>query len=179
MKDLKVIFGKKWEKHHISYSFSDGIYGKYLIASTEIWICTISFVDDENESLLELKSRFPDCEIIEEKWETHEEVIEILHWKKNTKSLVLYLIGTDFQIQVWQQLLEIPYWKSSSYAEIAKNIWRPRAVRAVGTAIGTNPIAIIIPCHRVFRSDGWIGGYRWWIEKKNMINNYEQINREL
>ena len=88
--------------------------------------------------------------------------------------IVLHLHGTDFQIQVWKALLEIPFGKTSTYSDIAIAIKNPQALRAVGTAIGRNPVAVIIPCHRVLRSDGGIGGYYWGIEKKKMLLEWEQ-----
>ena len=88
--------------------------------------------------------------------------------------IVLHLYGTDFQIDVWRVLLEIPFGKTSTYSEIAMAINNPRALRAVGTAIGRNPVAILVPCHRVLRTDGGIGGYYWGIEKKKKLLEWEK-----
>ena len=91
----------------------------------------------------------------------------------SSDEIVLHLYGTDFQIEVWKALLEIPFGKTSTYSDIAKAINNPRALRAVGTAIGRNPVAILVPCHRVLRSDGGIGGYYWGIEKKKILLEWE------
>ena len=91
----------------------------------------------------------------------------------SSNEIVLHLYGTDFQIKVWRALLEIPFGNTSTYSDIAKAINNPRALRAVGTAIGRNPVAILVPCHRVLRSDGGIGGYYWGIEKKKILLEWE------
>ncbi|TYP99121.1 O-6-methylguanine DNA methyltransferase [Tenacibaculum adriaticum] len=98
-------------------------------------------------------------------------------FKQKGKGLQIYVgeIGTPFQLQVWKALLQIPSSYLLAYHDIAKMIDNPRAVRAVGTAIGKNPIAYLIPCHRVIKSDGNIGNYRWNSERKITINSYETI----
>ena len=91
-----------------------------------------------------------------------------------SEKLQLLVCGTLFQIQVWRALLLIPWGSVATYSQMAERVGRPRAVRAVGTAIGANPIAWLIPCHRVLRSDGQLGGYRWGLERKRACLDYEK-----
>jgi AraC family transcriptional regulator, regulatory protein of adaptative response / methylated-DNA-[protein]-cysteine methyltransferase len=88
---------------------------------------------------------------------------------KTHLDLPLDIRGTAFQKQVWQALQKIPYSQTRTYTDIARDIAKPQAVRAVGNACGANPIALIVPCHRVLRSDGSLGGYRWGIERKQKL----------
>ena len=97
------------------------------------------------------------------------------NWKIPTNPISLDLIGTPFQIQVWKALLQISSSHLLAYQDVAKMINNPKAVRAVGTAIGKNPIAYLIPCHRVIKSDGNMGNYKWNSERKIAINSYESI----
>jgi len=96
-------------------------------------------------------------------------------WKVPTAPIGLDIIGTPFQIQVWKALLQIPSSNVVAYQNIADTIQNPKAVRAVGTAIGKNPIAYLIPCHRVIKSNGDMGSYRWTPERKIAMNSYEAI----
>jgi AraC family transcriptional regulator of adaptative response/methylated-DNA-[protein]-cysteine methyltransferase len=89
------------------------------------------------------------------------------------KPLILHLKGTEFQVQIWCKLLEIPFGKLISYSQLAKSINKPKAARAVGTAIGSNPIAYLIPCHRVVQSNGSLGGYMWGLKRKSDIISWE------
>lgn len=95
-----------------------------------------------------------------------------------TTEVDLTVSGTEFQQTVWRQLCDIPRSQTTTYADIARKIGRPKAVRAVGHAIGANPIAIIVPCHRVLRSDGGMGGYYWGVEMKERLLDYEQLTRD-
>ncbi|WP_373036819.1 methylated-DNA--[protein]-cysteine S-methyltransferase [Sulfurimonas sp.] len=90
------------------------------------------------------------------------------------KKVNLFVKGTDFQIDVWKALLNIPYAALSTYQDIAKSIGRPKAVRAVASAIGSNDIAFLIPCHRVIAKSGAMSGYRWGIDKKKILQKYEK-----
>lgn len=97
-------------------------------------------------------------------------------WKIPEKRIVLDLKGTPFQISVWKALLSIPSAQYLAYNDIAKIIDRPKAVRAVGTAVGNNPVAYLIPCHRVIRESGEMGDYEWGKGKKPLINGYEGVH---
>ena len=125
------------------------------------------FADTTEAALADLHRRFPNRDFT-----VDAEQATILGNKIfiSKGSVELYPEGTPFQQSVWKALLEIPEGETRTYAQIASTIGRPKVVRAVGTAIGANPIAYLIPCHRVVRSDGGLGGYRWGIElKKKML----------
>ncbi|MBU3807446.1 MAG: methylated-DNA--[protein]-cysteine S-methyltransferase [Candidatus Phocaeicola faecipullorum] len=160
---------------NIDYGFYDTSVGRMLIASTSRGICCIEFADDRNEALQLLCKRF--AKSFQQMRHTEFHDLALRFFCKDERNLsdeiVLHLHGTDFQIQVWKALLEIPFGKTSTYSDIAIAIKNPHALRAVGTAIGRNPVAVIIPCHRVLRSDGGIGGYYWGIEKKKMLLEWE------
>lgn len=173
MYKIDIIPWKAWETREVFYSFWKGIFSDYLVASTEQWICAISLWDEKNIVVEELKKRFRGSNITEAKKPLHGLVDKIFKGKDIDDTLPLHIEGTDFQMSVWKMLLTIPKWQNSSYGKIAKKIGNPRAVRAVGTAVGYNPIGYIIPCHRVFRSDGWLGGFHWGIDKKKALIEYE------
>lgn len=155
----------------INYIFSESYFGKILIASTYKGICHIAFSDDENNSIEELYDKFPNAEFIQKKDEIQQPAIIFFNadWN-NISQIKLHLKGTKFQLKVWDALLKISMGDLSTYGEIANYIENPKASRAVGTAIGNNPIAYIIPCHRVIQASGNIGQYHWGsIRKKVMI----------
>lgn len=163
---------------NIDYGFYDTSVGRMLIASTSRGICCIEFADDRNEAFRLLCKRFANSFQQMRHTEFHDLALRFFSkdGQLSSDEIVLHLYGTDFQIKVWRALLEIPFGKTFTYSEIAMAINNPRALRAVGTAIGRNPVAVIIPCHRVLRSDGGIGGYYWGIEKKEMLLKWENIN---
>ncbi|GAA3895148.1 methylated-DNA--[protein]-cysteine S-methyltransferase [Anoxybacillus suryakundensis] len=102
-----------------------------------------------------------------------EEIEQYFQKKRTSFSIPLKLVGTPFQMRVWEALQTIPYGQTVSYAHIAKQIGQPKAVRAVGNAVGNNPITIVIPCHRVVRTGGELGGYAWGIERKKWLLEHE------
>lgn len=102
-----------------------------------------------------------------------EELEQYFQKKRTSFSMPLKLVGTPFQLRVWEALQTIPYGQTVSYADIAKQIGQPKAVRAVGNAVGNNPITIVVPCHRVVRTGGGLGGYAWGIEKKKWLLAHE------
>ncbi len=158
---------------HIYYSHAETIFGNILIASTGKGICHISFVQEAND-LSGLITRFPAARL-DQKTDLHQqEALKMFRddWSDLDK-VKLHLKGTPFQIKVWNALLQIPLGSIKSYLEIAKEIGDSKASRAVGTAIGNNPIAYIIPCHRVITSSGNLGGYHWGIDRKSAIIGWE------
>lgn len=153
----------------ISYFFYDTQYGLAIIASTEKGICYIGFGEKE-PMLTSLKKNYPKADFQEKKADIHKLALSSIKNEKVPK-LSLHISGTDFQFSVWKALLEIPIGKLSSYKAIANAVNNPKAVRAVGSAIGDNPVSYIIPCHRVIRSDGGLGGYFWGLDiKRKMID---------
>lgn len=161
---------------NIDYGFYSTPVGEILVASTLRGICCIEFADDHDEALLLLCKRFVKSSLRIHHTEYHDLALRFFSKDEclSSDEIVLHLYGTDFQIQVWRALLEIPFGETSTYSDIAIAINNQRALRAVGTAIGRNPVAVIIPCHRVLRSDGGIGGYYWGIEKKKELLDWEK-----
>lgn len=159
----------------IDYGFYNTPVGEILIASTVRGICCIEFADNRDEALQLLYKRFAKSSQQIHPAEFHNLALRFFDkdGRLSSDEIVLHLYGTDFQMEVWRALLEIPFGKTSTYSDIAKAINNPRALRAVGTAIGRNPVAILVPCHRVLRSDGGIGGYYWGIEKKKILLEWE------
>ena len=166
----------------IKYSFSDSPFGELLIASTSKGICYIAFIESESRSITNLQAKFPKASFIEHEEENHYNVQKIFENDlSNINQLKLHLRGTDFQIKVWETLLKIPLGRLTTYGTIAKQINLPNASRAVGTAIGNNPIAFLIPCHRIIQSTGVFGGYMWGSHRKTAIIGWEaaRFNYEL
>lgn len=159
----------KYSEKFIKYGFYDTIYGKILIANTDLGICYLHFVEDRNQKLKEFKTYFYDCNLVEEFTNIHQIVIDFINRKKEVNHIHIHLIGTEFQKLVWKELVKIPYGKLTTYSEIAKRIGNDKASRAVGSAIGMNEIAFLIPCHRVIQKTGKISGFRWGIERKKQI----------
>jgi len=158
---------------HIYYSHAETVFGNVLIASTDKGICHISFIQNASD-LNDLKCRFP-AAALERKTDLHQqEALKMFRddWSDLDK-IKLHLKGTPFQIKVWNALLQIPMGSLKSYLDIAHQIGDSKASRAVGTAIGNNPIAYIIPCHRVITSSGNLGGYHWGIDRKSAIIGWE------
>jgi len=158
----------------INYSYSESMFGNILIATTLKGICQISFADDKEKSFLELKQRFPNAVFNDKTDQIQESALKIFSqdWS-SISQLKLHLKGTEFQLKVWEALLKIPTGNLVTYGQIAKNIEKPSASRAVGTAIGSNPIAFLIPCHRVIQSSGIFGGYMWGTTRKTAIIGWE------
>jgi len=159
---------------NINYSFSETPFGKVITASTEKGICYMAFENDKEIALGGLKSKFPNASFLEKHNEIQKNALSIFNkdWTK-LNTIKLHLKGTDFQLKVWESLLTIPMGKLSTYGNLADKIGHSKASRAVGTAIGSNPVAFLIPCHRVIQSSGNIGGYRWGSERKQLIVGWE------
>jgi len=158
----------------INYSYAESPFGNVIVASTEKGICYMAFEDDEEMALNALIYKFPNAVINKRPDLNQQNALSIFQndWTKLTK-IKLHLKGTDFQIKVWESLLKIPMGKLSTYGSIAKEIESPNASRAVGTAIGSNPVAFLIPCHRVIQSSGTFGGYMWGPTRKTAIIGWE------
>jgi AraC family transcriptional regulator of adaptative response/methylated-DNA-[protein]-cysteine methyltransferase len=146
--------------------------GWMLVAATDQGVCFVALHDDPDRLRLELHDRFPGAVLREAGSEFSATVARVVACINNPGQLFdlpLHLQGTPFQLQVWQALREIPCGAIATYRDIAFRIGKPKALRAVGTACGANPIAIIVPCHRVIRSDGGLGGFRWGLERKRAL----------
>jgi AraC family transcriptional regulator, regulatory protein of adaptative response / methylated-DNA-[protein]-cysteine methyltransferase len=161
----------------ISYGFHPSPFGECLLALTGRGICGLSFVTrgDRQEPLNDLRRRWVQAEMQEDPDQTYPWVEKIFPMTQETSEepLRLYLNGTNFQIKVWEALLRIPAGNLVTYQEIAAYVGDPNASRAVGHAIASNPIAFIIPCHRVIRKMGVFGGYHWGTARKKAILGWE------
>jgi AraC family transcriptional regulator of adaptative response/methylated-DNA-[protein]-cysteine methyltransferase len=154
----------------VFYAYYDSPFGCALLASTSKGLCHMAFCEDEKEALQELIERFPNATFKQEATEFHRQALAFFEEKHPEKKISLHLKGSPFQLKVWEALLKIPMGEVSSYGNIAQMIQQPSAARAVGTAIGSNPIAFLIPCHRVIQQAGMTGGYRWNpLRKKAML----------
>ncbi|HCR77601.1 MAG TPA: cysteine methyltransferase [Chryseobacterium sp.] len=159
---------------NINYSFSESPFGKVIAASTEKGICYMAFETDHHKALGDLQAKFPNASFFERKDDFQSNALSIFSkdWSE-LNTIKLHLKGTNFQLKVWESLLTIPMGKLSTYGNLADKIGNPNASRAVGTAIGSNPVAFLIPCHRVIQSTGKIGGYMWGSERKQLIIGWE------
>jgi len=158
----------------INYSFAESPFGNVIVASTSKGICHIAFYDDENTAFANLQCQFPAAQYqqILDKEQQNALYIFSHDWSK-LQQIKLHLKGTDFQLKVWEALLKIPMGKLATYGNIAKQLQNPNASRAVGTAIGDNPVAFLIPCHRVIQSSGALGGYHWGVNRKIAMIGWE------
>ncbi|HEX5001864.1 MAG TPA: methylated-DNA--[protein]-cysteine S-methyltransferase [Bacteroidia bacterium] len=163
----------------IYYSFAASPFGNIMVASTSKGICSLAFEDDEAEALLNLKQKFPNAAFYKKSDPIQQNALSIFQndWNKLAE-IKLHLKGTDFQLKVWEALLKIPMGKLSTYGTVAGQIGKIKASRAVGTAIGSNPVAFLIPCHRVIQSSGKIGGYMWGNTRKTAIIGWESALTE-
>lgn len=163
----------------IHYCFDQSIFGPIIIASTSKGICHIAFENDSMVACSNLKNRFPNAQFIEQKETVHQKAISIFqNNSKDLEEMKLHLKGTDFQLKVWESLLKIPTGNLSTYGKIADDLGNPNASRAVGTAIGKNPVAFLIPCHRVIQSTGHFGGYMWGPKRKTAIIGWESAQNQ-
>lgn len=161
----------------IRYGVHATPFGECLIAITERGITDLRFLeeaDDIEAVLTQLKSEWPQAEVILDDTATLSCIQSLFYSKSNsTEPLPLLLRGTNFQIKVWEALLRISAGQLVSYDDVARAIGQPTAARAVGTAIGSNRIAYLIPCHRVLQKSGGLGGYRWGTARKQAMLGYE------
>lgn len=166
----------------IQYSFEESPFGRIIVASTTKGICYMAFIDEEQKAIIDLTKDFPKASFQLKKEPMHQEALRLFtqDWKRENL-IKLHLKGTDFQLKVWEALLKIPMGKLTTYGSIAEQIKKPSASRAVGTAIGSNPVAFLVPCHRVIQSSGIIGGYMWGPTRKTAIIGWEaaQMARDL
>ena len=160
---------------HINYSFADTPFGKVVVASTHKGICHMAFVDlGEEKALQQLKLNYPNAVYSQlvDRIQQNALFIFTQDWRR-LDEIKLHLKGTDFQIKVWETLLKVPPGGLTTYATLARQAGSAKASRAVGTAVGNNPVAFLIPCHRVIKSTGEIGQYHWGATRKNAIIGWE------
>lgn len=163
------------EQLMIRFGSHESPFGNCLVATTPRGICRLDFVDGNLPELLTaLQRNWPKAQLIEDPATTAPLIEKIFSHSRPDGPLELLLRGTNFQLQVWQALLRLPAGQITSYRHLAEQLGQPRSSRAIGNAVGCNPIGYLIPCHRVLRSDGKLGGYRWGGSRKLAI-----LGREL
>jgi len=161
----------------IRFGFHDCPFGRVLLMMTEQGICGLAFADpgEESGALLDMRSRWPEASYVEDPSATAPHVMRIFNpaaWTAEKPVRVVF-IGTDFETRVWQTLLKVPLGRATTYSDIAGHIGNPKASRAVGTAVGRNPISFVVPCHRVLGKSGGLCGYHWGLTRKQAILGWE------
>nr|WP_309502875.1 bifunctional helix-turn-helix domain-containing protein/methylated-DNA--[protein]-cysteine S-methyltransferase [uncultured Roseovarius sp.] len=172
-------FARKGEGLTIRWGWFDSPFGPSLVMGTERGICGIGFAAETGAeaTMQDLMGRWPKAIFIEDEAMLRPWVLAA-YGADAAQPAPLYLIGAPFQIKVWEALLRIPTGHVTTYSEIAGAIGSPRAVRAVGTAVGRNPISLLIPCHRALRKSGGLGGYHWGLPVKRSILAWESARAE-
>ncbi len=163
------------ERLHINYSFAESPFGTLIVGSTGKGICYMAFADNGHEpSLEELRKSFPKAGFRQLTDKIQQDALFIFSqdWSK-LGDIKLHLKGTPFQIKVWETLLKIPMGEVSTYTGIAEKLDSPKASRAVGSAVASNPVAFLIPCHRVIKANGEIGQYHWGSTRKTAMLGWE------
>lgn len=162
------------ENLSINYSFAESPFGEILVASTLKGICYMAFVDNEEGAFDSLRSKYPNAKYRNYTDQIQQNAIFIFtqDWSKLDK-IKLHVKGTNFQLKVWETLLNIPMGELTTYGDIAKKMNNPKASRAVGSAVGDNPVAFLIPCHRVIQSTGILGEYHWGSLRKAAMIGWE------
>jgi AraC family transcriptional regulator of adaptative response/methylated-DNA-[protein]-cysteine methyltransferase len=163
----------------IAHGTHDTPFGKIFVARTPRGVCRAAFLDgsDRAEQLDALRTTWPLATLKADAQATANiaAFLSAVPAHAGERPLSLHVAGTNFQIAVWRALLRVPVGSAVSYSQIAAAVGSPRAVRAAGTAIGANPIAFLIPCHRVIRQSGGLGGYRWGVERKQAMQIWERL----
>jgi AraC family transcriptional regulator of adaptative response/methylated-DNA-[protein]-cysteine methyltransferase len=161
----------------ISYGFHPAMFGTALVMSTDRGLCGLAFADpgEEAAAIADMRRRWPRANYVEDSARTAPLCARIFDKKlwREDRPLRVVLIGTDFEVRVWETLLRIPMGRATTYSDIAGNIGRPKASRAVGAAVGKNPISFVVPCHRVIGKSGELTGYHWGITRKRAMLGWE------
>lgn len=163
----------------IAYAIGDASLGAVLVARSRGGVCAILLGDDRRKLVHELRGRFADARLIADDPgldDTIAAVLGAIEQPRQPLELRLDVRGTDFQQKVWRVLREIPPGTTTSYAEVARRIGSPKALRAVAGACAANVLALAIPCHRVLRSNGSLSGYRWGMARKRALLDREQAD---
>ncbi len=156
----------------VQFAVSESSYGPILIGQSSRGVCTVLFGSDREALLRDLRGRFPGVMLVDSGHEVEGLTARVMAYVESPggrPDVPLDLRGTEFQRAVWQALLEIPAGSTASYTDVARRIGLPKAARAVAQACAANNLAVLIPCHRVVRSDGALSGYRWGVERKRAL----------
>lgn len=174
-------FRRNGQGMNISYTIISSPMGKLLIASTERGLCAVRFGDSDASLLRELQSDFHAANLQRRDSELKPAVASVKSLMAGMKingDIPLDIQGTAFQQRVWNALRQIPVGQTRSYTEVAQSIGSPKAVRAVANACASNPVALVVPCHRVVQSNGKLAGYRWGVERKAALLRKESLHKE-
>lgn len=170
-------FAKEADGLCISYGWFDGPFGETLVMGTDRGICGMAFAEEFGRDVTfdDMAKRWPKATFTENQ-------AALTAWTHSAFSMSgdtqLHLVGAPFQIKVWEALLAIPSGHVTTYSEIAQAVGNPKAVRAVGTAVGRNPVGWLIPCHRAMRKSGGLGGYHWGLPIKRAMLAFEAAHRD-
>ncbi|WP_337074136.1 methylated-DNA--[protein]-cysteine S-methyltransferase [Aeromonas veronii] len=165
----------------IDHGVHDTPFGQAFVALTPRGVCNFSFLDEQDPQtpLAALAHNWPEAELREAPSRTQGVIHTMFDGSKAPdRPISLHVSGTNFQISVWRALLQIPPAKVVSYAQVASAVGNPKAARAVGLAVGANPVALMIPCHRVIQQNGRLGGYHWGETRKQAIHAWEAARYE-
>jgi AraC family transcriptional regulator of adaptative response/methylated-DNA-[protein]-cysteine methyltransferase len=173
-------YKRRGEGLQMVYGFHASPFGEALMIATERGVAGLAFVDEDKgqtraEALADMTQRWPRARFVEAPDKTGKiagQVFDPAAWSKD-RPIRLVMIGTDFEVRVWETLLKIPMGRAVSYTDIARHLGQPTASRAVGSAVGRNPISFVVPCHRVLRGDGSLGGYHWGLTRKRALIGWE------
>jgi AraC family transcriptional regulator, regulatory protein of adaptative response / methylated-DNA-[protein]-cysteine methyltransferase len=161
----------------VYYGFHPAMFGTALVMATERGLCGLAFADpgEEKAAITDMRSRWPRATYVEDSARTAPLCARIFDKKlwREDRPLRVVLIGTDFEVRVWETLLRIPLGRATTYSDIANNIGKPKAPRAVGAAVGKNPISFVVPCHRVIGKSGELTGYHWGLTRKRAMLGWE------
>ncbi|MFD2600936.1 methylated-DNA--[protein]-cysteine S-methyltransferase [Flavobacterium suzhouense] len=167
------------ENLSINYSYATTPFGTILAASTVKGICHLAFADDQTNAFSVLKNKFPNAQFSQITDSFQAEALNVFINGTSADAIKLHLKGTPFQLKVWEALLNIPTGNLITYGSIAQLIGSPKASRAVGSAVGDNPVAYIIPCHRVIQSSGVMGNYHWGSNRKAAMIGWESAKADI
>jgi len=161
----------------VTYGFHDSPFGRTLVMVTPRGLCGVAFADpgEEAAALADMRRRWPRASYVESAAQTAETAARIFDptlWRPD-RPLRIIFIGTDFEVRVWETLLAIPMGRATSYSAIAEKLGNPKASRAIGAAVGKNPISFVVPCHRVFGRSGDLCGYHWGLTRKRAMLGWE------
>ena len=175
IREEDVLISEHSSRHNITYGHGYTKFGPLFMAATEHGICRADFDRSPEDVFPSLMAAFPGCQSVAGWLPVFDEVLKIFSGDVSSVStgIPLHLRGTAFQLSVWRALTEIPLGSRDTYAEVAAGMGRPDAVRAAGTAIGRNPVAWLVPCHRVVHTGGRIGQYMWGAERKRSLLEWE------
>jgi AraC family transcriptional regulator of adaptative response/methylated-DNA-[protein]-cysteine methyltransferase len=161
----------------IAYGFHPSPFGMALVMATERGLCGLAFADpgDEKAAFVDMSGRWRKANYVEDRERTGpvaQRIFDPNLWRAD-RPLRVVLIGTDFEVRVWEALMKIPFGRLTSYSDLASHVESPKAARAVGAAVGKNPVCFVVPCHRVVGKSGALTGYHWGLTRKRAILGWE------